>query len=142
SGDAEFHGARFSGDAEFDGAQFSAGARFEEAQFSGSAEFGEAQFSGDARFEGAQFSVAARWGPVVCGGTVDLSEAVFGAPVTLEVTARRVRCTRTRWQSTATVRVRHASVDLGYAVLEAPLAVIAHPTPFITAGGLSTDENL
>ncbi|RPK78449.1 pentapeptide repeat-containing protein [Streptomyces sp. ADI98-10] len=153
SGTARFGGAQFSGDAWFGGAQFSGTARFGEVQFSGAAEFGEVQFSGDAEFGGAQFSGTARfggaqflvaswWGPVVCGETVDLSEAVFGAPVTLEVTARRVRCTRTRWQSTATVRVRHASVDLGHAVLEAPLAVTAHPTPFITAGGTITDENM
>ncbi|MER7050074.1 pentapeptide repeat-containing protein [Streptomyces jumonjinensis] len=140
SGDAWFSGARFddgwfvearfSGEAWFDWAQFSRIAWFDRARFSGDARFGGARFSGPARFGGAQFLAASWWGPVVCEATVDLSGAVFEAPVTLEIAARWVRCTRTRWQSTATVRVRRASVDLGHAVLEAPLAVIAHPTPF------------
>ncbi|MDV9187785.1 pentapeptide repeat-containing protein [Streptomyces sp. SR27] len=152
SGDAWFGGARFSGDAVFKRAQFSGDAGFIAARFSGDAEFSEVQFSGDAKFRRTQFSgdvwfsdaqflVASWWGPVVCGGTVDLSGAMFGAPVTLEVAARQVRCTRARWQSTAAVRVRHASVDLGHAVLEAPLAVTAHPTPFTTAGGTVADES-
>ncbi|MFF5393181.1 pentapeptide repeat-containing protein [Streptomyces sp. NPDC013012] len=144
SGHVLFDGAQFSGDAWFSGTQFSADALFDGAQFSGDALFDGAQFSGDAWFSGVQFLVASQWGPVVCRGAVDLSGAVFGAPVTLEVAAERMRCTRTRWQSTATIRVRHASVDLGHAVLEAPLAVTAHPTPFITSGvgGPSLDESM
>ncbi|MFB7452984.1 pentapeptide repeat-containing protein [Streptomyces sp. NPDC056194] len=153
SGEAAFFRARFLGEAGFDdvqfsgltgffGARFSGDAGFDRAQFSGDARFDEAQFSGDARFVSVQFLVAHRWGPVVCQGLVDLSGAVFGAPVTLEVAARQLRCLRTRWQSTATVRVRHASVDLGHAVLEAPIAVTAHPTPFTFAGDVIPDETL
>ncbi|MGW1354850.1 pentapeptide repeat-containing protein [Streptomyces sp. NPDC002409] len=152
SGTARFIGAQFSGTARFDGAQFSGTARFLEAQFSGIfAWFNEVQFSDAATFDGAQFSIAASFrraqfsvasglGPVVCGGRVDLSEATFGAPVTLEISAREVVCRRTRWQSTATVRVRHASVDLDHAVLEAPLAVTAHPAPFTDASGTGPGE--
>ncbi|WP_030556781.1 pentapeptide repeat-containing protein [Streptomyces exfoliatus] len=161
--DAGFAGAQFSGAANFGEAQFSGITGFGEAQFSGFATFREARFSGitwfdrarfssDVRFGGARFSgdvwfdeaqflAASWWGPVVCGGTVGLSGAVFGAPVTLEVAARQVRCTRTRWQSTATVRVRRASVDLGHAVLEAPVAVIAHPTLFISPRRTPLDES-
>ncbi|MEV5523698.1 pentapeptide repeat-containing protein [Streptomyces pseudogriseolus] len=153
SSDAGFSGAQFSGLARFGRAQFSGDALFARAQFSRYAWFDGAQFSGEARFSGAQFServwfdgaqflVASWWGPVVCGGTVDLSGAVFGAPVTLEVAAKRVLCTRTRWQSTATVRVRHASVDLGHAVLEAPVAIIAHPTPFTTMARRIVNEGM
>jgi hypothetical protein len=141
SGDAMFDQAQFSGTARFDQAQFSGAALFIGTQFSGTAWFIGAEFSGDALFNGAQFLVASRWGPVVCDRTVDLSGAVFGAPVTLEVAARHVRCRRTRWQSTATVRVRQASVDLGHAVLEAPVAVTAHPTPFTTALDAFLDES-
>ncbi|MGW8362894.1 pentapeptide repeat-containing protein, partial [Streptomyces wedmorensis] len=138
---ARFAGAQFSSDAWFDGAQFSDEAEFDRTRFSGDAGFDAVQFSGDVGFHTAEFLAASWWGPVVCGGMVDFSGAVFGAPVTLEVAAKQVRCTRTRWQSTATVRVRHASVDLGHAVLEAPLAVTAHPTPFTTAGGTLLDES-
>ncbi|MFE1348779.1 pentapeptide repeat-containing protein [Streptomyces sp. NPDC058757] len=140
SRDARFGEAHFSGDAWFYRAHFSEDARFDGTQFSGVARFEEAQFSGSAWFGGAQFSATSGWGPVVCGGLVDLSGAVFEAPVTLEISARKVVCTRTRWQSTATVRVRHAAVDLGHAVLEAPLAVTAHPTPFTAVGGTLLDE--
>ncbi|AXE27431.1 pentapeptide repeat-containing protein [Streptomyces globosus] len=122
---AGFSRAQFSGTARFDRARFSREAGFDLAQFSGTAWFDRARFSSNAWFGEVQFLVTSWWGPVVCGGTVDLSGAVFGAPVMLEVAARQVMCTRTRWQSTATVRVRHASVDLGHAVFEAPLALTA-----------------
>ncbi|GHI23371.1 hypothetical protein Shyd_84670 [Streptomyces hydrogenans] len=73
---------------------------------------------------------------------MDLSGAVFGAPVTLEIAADRVSCVRTRWESTATVRVRRAEVDLGYAVWTAPVALTAHPVPFTDRGGVPVDESL
>ncbi|MFB7398413.1 pentapeptide repeat-containing protein [Streptomyces sp. NPDC056191] len=141
SGTAGFDGAQFSGTARFRGAQFSSAAEFGEAQFSGDARFHGAQFSGDARFRGAQFLAAAWWGPLACGGRVDLSSAVFGTPVTLEIAADAVSCVRTRFESTATVRVRRAEMDLGYAVLAAPVAVTAHPTLFTTGTG-TVDERL
>ncbi|MER5706276.1 hypothetical protein AB0G79_29955 [Streptomyces sp. NPDC020807] len=48
---------------------------------------------------------------------------------------------RTRFESTATLRVRRAEVDLGYAVLAAPVALTAHPAPFTTGTGV-VDEGL
>ncbi|MER6481776.1 pentapeptide repeat-containing protein [Streptomyces filamentosus] len=153
SGVARFGGARFFGVAWFSKAQFSGDARFDEAQFSGIAWFRGTQFSRVARFEGAQFSgnaefreaqflTAGKWGPLVCDERVDLSGAVFGAPVTLEIAANRVSCVRTRWESTATVRVRRAKVDLGYAVWTAPVALTAHPAPFTDRSGAPVDESL
>ncbi|MGW6414853.1 pentapeptide repeat-containing protein [Streptomyces sp. NPDC055055] len=141
SGLAWFNGAQFSGDARFNGAQFSGDAEFDGVQFSGDAGFGGVQFSADAWFVGVQFLACAWWGPLVSAGRVVLSGAVFGAPVTLELAASAVSCVRTRWESTATVRVRRAEVDLGYAVLAAPVAVTAHPTPFTTRNG-NVDESL
>ncbi|WP_331737414.1 pentapeptide repeat-containing protein (plasmid) [Streptomyces sp. NBC_00984] len=162
SGEVWFAAARFSGLAWFLRTRFSRVAMFVEAEFAGSAIFNRAQFAGDARFDSvhfsgdarfvgvrvtgkgqfdkATFSLTSRWGPIVCSGTLDLSGAVFLAPVTLEMAAREVLCVQTRWDSTATVRLRYASVDLGYAVLTAPVAVTAHPAPF-TAGGV-VDESL
>ncbi|MER5200827.1 pentapeptide repeat-containing protein [Streptomyces sp. NPDC002755] len=146
SSSADFTGAQFSGAAGFSRAQFSGAAKFGEAQFSSFAWFGEARFSHTAWFGGTRFSGNADLGrarfegvsvvgPLVCGGRVDLSMAVFGLPVTLEIAARELVCERTRWESTATVRVRYAAVDLRHAVLSAPVAVIAHPAPF--TGGLT-----
>ncbi|OKJ48657.1 hypothetical protein AMK27_38170 [Streptomyces sp. CB02009] len=162
SGSADFDGAQFARDAAFDKVQFSGNAYFRRAQFSGHATFGEAQFSRPASFRRAQFSenswfrealfsrgadfggahflTSAELGPLVCAGRVDLSRAVFGAPVTLEIAARALSFVRTRWESTATVRVRRAEVDLGYTVLAAPVAVTAHPAPFSTGNG-NVDES-
>ncbi|MFD8465602.1 pentapeptide repeat-containing protein [Streptomyces cyaneofuscatus] len=135
-----FGGVRFEGVAWFERTLFSGVARFKEAQFAGVAVFEHARFLGDARFEQARFSVAALFGPVLCAGVVDLSGAVFDVPVTLEIAARAVRCERTRWESTATLRLRYATADFGHAVLSFPAAVTAHRSPFTTALGTPGDE--
>ncbi|GAA3857531.1 pentapeptide repeat-containing protein [Streptomyces sedi] len=152
AGEAEFEQVKFAGNAWFEGAEFAGDARFREAQFvshawfdgalfAGDVRFGEAWFARHADFTGAQFLRASRWGPVTCAGVLDLSGVVFGVPVTLEIAAREVQCVRTRWESTATIRARHASVDLGHAVLAAPIAVTAHPTPFTSRFGQLLDES-
>ncbi|MGW7530490.1 pentapeptide repeat-containing protein [Streptomyces sp. NPDC054783] len=152
SGDAHFVEARFGGRAGFIATQFSGFALFDEARFSdaawfggaeflGAAMFGRTLFSGDAGFDGvrfcdnvifgdAHFRAMSWFGPFVCGKTVDLSGAVFEAPVSLEIAAREVHCVRTRWQATATVRLRYTTVDLSHAVLSAPVAITAHPARF------------
>ncbi|MFI6945909.1 pentapeptide repeat-containing protein [Streptomyces sp. NPDC050422] len=138
---ADFHGARFLGTVGFDGARFSSTARFShvrfsdvarfhKAQFADNAEFRGARFSGDAHFKEAHFALTAQFGPLACARTVDLSGTVFETPVTLEIAAAAVRCERTRWESTATLRLRFATLDLSHAVLSFPLAVTAHHTPF------------
>ncbi|MFF3911024.1 pentapeptide repeat-containing protein [Streptomyces sp. NPDC001848] len=141
SGTAGFFGAEFSDEVRFDGAQFSGLSGFGRAQFSGHARFREAQFSGDVQFDevqflddvsfyGARFARATELGPFVCANAVNLSGAVFEAPVTLEIATLKVFCKRTRWDSTAVVRLRRARIDLSHAVLSAPVAVTAHPIPF------------
>ncbi|MDG4858747.1 pentapeptide repeat-containing protein [Streptomyces sp. T-3] len=145
--EAGFNRARFVRDARFDKVQFAGEAEFERAQFSGPAWFGNVQFSGPAWFGGARFAAHAwfprarfattsAFGPMVCTGEVDLSSAVFEVPVTLEIAAGRVLCERTRWESTATLRLRNATVDLGSAVLSFPVAVTAHPAPFTDQAGI------
>ena len=139
---AMFQGAQFAGPTGFDRVQFSGPAGFQEARFSNTAGFQEAQFSNTAGFQGAHFSDTAGFqgaqfegtsvlGPLTCAGRVVLSGSVFVLPVTLEIAARELVCERTRWESTVTVRVRYAAVDLSHAVLTAPAAVITHPTPFV-----------
>ncbi|WP_245881561.1 pentapeptide repeat-containing protein, partial [Streptomyces milbemycinicus] len=131
-GNAGFDGAQFSGHIRFGSARFSGYAGFDEARFYGETEFGGAQFASSAGFGRARFVVASELGPFVCAGVVDLSRAVFEDPVTLEIAARKVLCKRTRWESTATVRLRYATADFEDAVLSAPVAVTAHPTCFAT----------
>ncbi|MFD7614207.1 pentapeptide repeat-containing protein [Streptomyces sp. NPDC059828] len=127
---ARFDQVQFFGDAQFASAQFPDGARFGGAQFSGDAWFGGAQFSRSAWFDGVRFEGVSVLGPLVCAERVVLSGAVFVLPVTLEIAAATVVCARTRWESTAVMRLRYADVDLGHAVLTAPTAVVVHPTPF------------
>ena len=78
----------------------------------------------------------------MCAGMAVLSGAVFESPVTLEIAAQDVVCERTRWESTATVRVRYAAVDFSHAVLSAPVAVTTHPTPFTHAGAAVSEDLL
>lgn len=140
-GTAKFNGARFSGTAKFGRAQFSGLATFDRTQFSREARFGGAQVSHNAWFSEAKFVMAPELGPLVCSGQVNLSGAVFEGPVTLEIAARKVLCTRTRWESTAAVRLRYAMADLGHAVLSAPVAVTAHPAPFTSRPWVPIDES-
>ncbi|MHB9849125.1 pentapeptide repeat-containing protein [Streptomyces krungchingensis] len=132
SGDAEFLGVQFADDAGFGGVQFASEARFDGARFSSDVEFLGAQFCGNARFVRGRFAAMPQFGPMVCARAVDLSGAVFEAPVTLEIAAQEVLCERTRWESTTTLRLRYATVDLSHAVLSFPVAVTAHPAPFTT----------
>ncbi|WTW93416.1 pentapeptide repeat-containing protein [Streptomycetaceae bacterium NBC_01309] len=51
--------------------------------------------------------------------------------MTIHAAAAFVECVRTQWLSTATLRLRHANVDLTDAVLAFPVAIVAHPAPFV-----------
>ncbi|MEW1912343.1 pentapeptide repeat-containing protein [Kitasatospora sp. NPDC085895] len=130
TGDAGFSWATFSGDAEFDRATFSGNAGFQGATFSGDARFAGATFTTNAHFGQARFAIASSFGPLACVRQVDLSGAVFEAPVTIEIAASVVRCVRTRWNATATFCLRYAIVDLSDAVLSSPVAVTARSAPF------------
>jgi len=139
--DAWFTWSRFTGDAWFRRTRFTGDAWFSRAQFSGGAWFDGTQFAGDVWFLTTRFDGAPVLGPLTSGKRVTLSGSVFAQPVTVEVAAPHVRCDRTRWESTATVRLRYADVDLAHAVLSAPVAVVAHPVPF-TVGDAELDETL
>jgi uncharacterized protein YjbI with pentapeptide repeats len=136
---AHFFGVHFKNGANFKWVQFKARADFHEASFKDFASFREAQFEGDAAFKGtleesvdfhrAKFSSASQIGPLVCLGTVDLSAAVFSSAVTIEIAAKQIDCRRTRWASTAVLRLRRAAVDLSDAVLEYPVSVATDTAP-------------
>ncbi|MFI1659401.1 pentapeptide repeat-containing protein [Streptomyces sp. NPDC020472] len=147
AGRACFDGARFHrGAAGFGGADIGGDVLFAEARFAAEATFDGAAIGGDLSFSGARleagvgfrravFRRTARIGPLVCPGRVDFSDAVFEAAVTLEAAAREVRCRRTRWASTAALRLRYAGVDLSDAVLEFPMSVVGRPRPFVSPEG-------
>ena len=141
TGDAQFGGGTFPGDALFGGATFTGDAQFDGATFKCAPSFCGATFEQGAWFYGATFAVSSSLGPLTASGrTISLNNAVFEAPVTIEIAAAKVVCKRTRWESTATLRFRYASVDLSDAVLSSPVAIVAHPAPFAEACGDALDE--
>ncbi|WP_344327450.1 pentapeptide repeat-containing protein [Streptomyces macrosporus] len=151
--EAWFVSATFEGDALFASAAFEREAWFASATFQGIAEFGSATFQGGAWFEsatvkgnavfvGVVFERAADLGPLVCAGRVVLSRAVFGGPVTLSFAARRLECRRTRWSSTAELRLRYATVDFSHAVFEYPLTIAAEADPFVPFDSRPVREEL
>ncbi|MFF1418933.1 pentapeptide repeat-containing protein [Streptomyces sp. NPDC058280] len=150
-GGAGFQSATFKGGAEFRSATFERGAWFQSVTFEGFAGFGSVTFKGaagfgsaiferDALFVSATFEKAVTVGPLVCAGRVLMSGATFGSPVTLSFAAQRLECRRTRWSSTAEVRLRYATVDFAHAVFEYPLTIAAEPDPFVLADGQQLAE--
>ncbi|MGW3656486.1 pentapeptide repeat-containing protein [Streptomyces sp. NPDC005151] len=139
-GAAHFVRATFQGIGQFGSATFESHASFGWVAFQGAAQFRSAVFEGDAYFEGATFAQMVTLGPLVCAGRVVLSEATFSGPVTLSFAARRVECLRTRWSSTAEVRLRYAMVDFAHAVFEYPLTIAAEAGPFLLSNGQLVDE--
>ncbi|MFD3484901.1 pentapeptide repeat-containing protein [Streptomyces sp. NPDC058665] len=135
-----FEAATFEGDAEFRLATFEQHAGFRSTTFQNVIEFEATSFQGDAGFEEAIFERSARLGPLVCSGRVALSGAVFRGPVTLAFATRRLECRRTRWSSTAELRLRYATVDLAHAVFEYPLTVAAEAAPFVRSNGQQVSE--
>ncbi|MFJ3205096.1 pentapeptide repeat-containing protein [Streptomyces sp. NPDC086989] len=129
-GDVQFVGAVFEGDATFRGATVGGHAGFGGVTFRGDARFGGVKIGGDATFRRVVFHHVATVGPLVCAGSLDLTEAVFGTAVTIEAAAATLVCRRTRWASTAVLRLRHATLDLSDAVLEHPVSITAQAKRF------------
>lgn len=133
--DAMFVGARFDGPARFDGVVIAGYSMFGGATFSDEIIFGEARFDSSVTFKRAKFESAGALGPLVCAGTLNFSEAVFGAAVTIEAVSAGLLCRRTRWFSTAALRLRYSAVDLSDAVVEYPVSISARSRPFIGDAG-------
>ncbi|WP_405814303.1 hypothetical protein OG241_06890 [Streptomyces sp. NBC_01390] len=140
-GDAGFLMAIFKDIARFISATFQGDALFMDATFESNTWFNSATFNGDAWFESTTFVTADQLGPLVCAGRVVLSGAAFGGPVTLSFAARRLECRRTRWSSTAEIRLRYATVDFAHAVFEYPLTIAAEPDPFMLTNGRQLAED-
>ncbi|CAM5300785.1 pentapeptide repeat-containing protein [Streptomyces narbonensis] len=137
---ADFGGATMGQDVSFGDARFERGAGFREVTIGGDTEFHRTDIQGDVDFRKATFLRTARLGPLVFAGLLDLSEATFQSAVTIEAAAKRLRCRRTRWASTAALRLRHADVDFEDAVLEFPVSVAGRSRPFVTDDGTQPDE--
>ncbi|MDQ0491222.1 pentapeptide repeat-containing protein [Streptomyces cellulosae] len=141
-GSACFDKAGIEGDMPFDGAHFAQNVTFRDATIGGDLSFLNATSEADVHFRRTAFRRTAVIGPLVCPGTVDFSDAVFESAVTLEVAAKEVRCLRTRWGSTAALRLRHADVDLTDAVPAFPVSVVGRPRPFASPEGEIAEPGL
>ncbi|MGW4758182.1 pentapeptide repeat-containing protein [Streptomyces chartreusis] len=134
-GTARFRSATFQSNAGFDSATFHSDAYFDSATFHDNAKFSSTTFQGNASLQSAILKQTASLGPLVCAGWMNLSEAVFSNPVTLLLAARHLEFRRTRWSSTAELRLRYASVNFAHAVFEYPLTIAAEPVPFMLPSG-------
>ncbi|MDX3499557.1 pentapeptide repeat-containing protein [Streptomyces turgidiscabies] len=140
-GNTSFLSTHFNGNTRFDDATFTNHAGFSSATFSGKTQFAGTTFTQGVNFAGTNFNTESLIGPISCTETLDLSGAIFNAPVTIEAAARRVECIRTQWNSTANLRLRHSDVDLTGAVLTFPVSVATHPSQFRTSSGVIVDES-
>ncbi|MFE4720627.1 pentapeptide repeat-containing protein, partial [Streptomyces sp. NPDC056728] len=138
-GGAWFRSATFEAEAGFESTTFKR-AWFGSATFKGSARFESVTFEDDAWFGAATFKSPVDLGPFVCAGRVSLVGAVFDGPMTLSCVARRVECRRTRWMSTAELRLRYTTVDFAHAVFEYPLTIAAEAAPFVLSDGRPVTE--
>ncbi|MEU5757106.1 pentapeptide repeat-containing protein [Streptomyces sp. NPDC047829] len=139
-GTATFTWATFKDSAWFGSVTFRSDAWFDSVTFEGATWFDSVIFEGEAGFDAATFVKADQFGPLICAGQVTLSRAVFGGPVTLSLAARRLECRRTRWNSTAEIRLRQATVNFAHAVFEYPLTIAAEPDPFLLTNGRQLEE--
>ncbi|MGW2183960.1 pentapeptide repeat-containing protein [Streptomyces sp. NPDC001732] len=140
--DAQFISATFTRDADFGTAGFAKLGNFVWANFGAHASFEAATFHRDALFNSAVFQQAHRLGPLTCAGALILSFTSFESPITVEASAQRVLCRRSRWSSIASLRLRYAEVGLTDAVFEYPLSIAAHAAPFGLHAGGELDESL
>ncbi|MFJ4932129.1 pentapeptide repeat-containing protein [Streptomyces sp. NPDC088736] len=139
-GKSWFGKATFHNRAMFRSAIFEDDTGFRATTFKNDVRFESTTFVSDAKFAMSIFEKADSFGPLICAGRVRLSGAVFRSPVTILLAARHLECRRTRWSSTAEIRVRHATVDFAHAVFEYPLTIAAQPEPFLLPSGTQVGE--
>ncbi|MGW9377430.1 pentapeptide repeat-containing protein [Streptomyces albidoflavus] len=130
--DTRFEIASFEGPALFDKSWHVGGVTYEGAVFGQDASFHEAVYEHDVKFDRAIFTRTDIFGPILTPREVSLYGAAFNSPTTLMIAAKSLDCRRTRWSSTAELRLRHASVDLSNAVFEYPLTVASAVDTFVT----------
>ncbi|MEV0598564.1 pentapeptide repeat-containing protein [Streptomyces sp. NPDC050315] len=130
SGGATFEATKFLDQTFFHGVTFEASAWFASATFGDITTFDASRFARDANFIEVKFQGVHYLGPFVCEGTLNLIRATFDGPVTIEVAAQALQCHRTRWESTAALRLRYAKIDLSDAVLMQPISVTTAAAPY------------
>ncbi|WP_413115329.1 pentapeptide repeat-containing protein [Streptomyces sp. CY1] len=128
-GEAAFHAVTFTEGIVFVSVQVEERARFSEVTFDQDAVFAGAHFKGDVDFADTTFT-GPLVGPIVCGGMLDLSQAVLTCPIRTRIAAAHILFQATQVNTTLTLDVRYADVSLQDAVLSQPVAINFHPAPF------------
>ncbi|MFF5155058.1 pentapeptide repeat-containing protein [Streptomyces sp. NPDC000348] len=138
--EARFDAATLGEDVSFDGTGLARGAAFPGATIGGDVEFGGNGVRGVVTFQKATFLRTTVLGPLVFPGLLDLSDAEFQSAVTIEAAVETLRCRRTRWGSTAALRLRRAEVDVSDAVLQFPVSIAGRSRPFTAGTGEEIPE--
>ncbi|GCD99513.1 pentapeptide repeat-containing protein [Embleya hyalina] len=120
--DADFLASTFVTGVSFGRATFVAAASFDAVRFCGEVGFAEVTFATDASFHHTVFA-GSGLGPFTCPGRLDLREAVFEKPVTIEAEAASVHLLGTRWEAPATLRLCSPDIDLSNAMVTHPLSI-------------------
>ncbi|WP_329151249.1 pentapeptide repeat-containing protein [Streptomyces sp. NBC_01456] len=126
----EFNNAKFTQDMLFIECAIAEGASFWDATFGGQVSFART-VARRLDFTRSQFNAhTGQLGPFYCPGSASFRQAVFARPVEIDAMATYVYFHGTRWESAATIRLRHAQVSLDNATLTQPVSIKSHPTHF------------
>ncbi|MGY4954838.1 pentapeptide repeat-containing protein [Streptomyces nigrescens] len=110
-------------DCEFGPSTFS-GTRFE-----GVTSFARATFKGGCNLEKTQIRPDSIFGPIVCEGPINLTDARITAPTVMEVSAAAIHLCDATLQESVTIRARYASIDLTRVRLFYPCTVSTDHAP-------------
>jgi hypothetical protein len=106
--------------------------------------FGGSSFGDNASFEGVRVGNGARFGPLLVTGVLNLDEATFSGPRTIEISAAVVSAQKIVLPFGATLRLRCAELDLEGAQFPQPTIVtlFLHPLDSWTEVILDADTGL
>ncbi|WP_162467253.1 pentapeptide repeat-containing protein [Streptomyces cavernae] len=140
-GEAAFHAVTFTSDAVFVSAEVEGRAGFFESAFGRDAIFAGARFKDDVAFPDTTFN-GPLVGPIVCGGQLDLTQAVLTCPIRIRIAAAHILLQAAQINTALTLDVRYADINLLDAVLSQPVAINFHPRPFPFNNDLIPEEPL
>ncbi|MDT0489738.1 pentapeptide repeat-containing protein [Streptomyces griseus] len=132
------------GDVSFEGAVFYEPADFTGVAFEGRPSFAYCSFLEHANFSGVDFGPTRDFGPIYCRTSISLRDAIFQAPVLMQIASSHLNCVGVRWESTAVLKFRGEIVDMERSVMQQPVAVSAASMPFFAGraprGSLRVDS--
>ncbi|MFE5923170.1 pentapeptide repeat-containing protein [Streptomyces sp. NPDC056468] len=104
-------------------------AAFVDTVFAGETNFDRLSFAGGCNLEKARINPAPIFGPVVCEGPLNLTDAQITAPVVMDISATEIWLIDATLQESVTLRARYAAIDLTRARLFYPCTVTTDHAP-------------